>query len=214
MNILLASATAFEVDLKKIWQTLPSSEINITDLITGVGLPNAMYQLTKAVHTRKYDLVIQAGIAGAIDSKVPLASVVVVKKDMFADVGIYENGNFSSLHDIGFGDKDQFPFSNGWLVNNNILNSDLPYFSGITVNTVTDDKTIIANQTKLYNADVESMEGAALHYVCLLNNIPFLQLRSISNAVGERDKSKWQMAKAIESLNEALLQVLYNIIHS
>jgi futalosine hydrolase len=55
-----------------------------------------------------------------------------------------------------------------------------------------------------YNADVESMEGAALHYVCIQKNIPFLQIRGISNQVGERDKSKWQFKEAIQSSNQLL----------
>jgi futalosine hydrolase len=31
------------------------------------------------------------------------------------------------------------------------------------------------------------MEGAALHFVCLQEDISFIQLRAISNFVGERD---------------------------
>ncbi len=45
------------------------------------------------------------------------------------------------------------------------------------------------------------MEGAAFHYVCLQEEVKFLQLRSISNAVGERDKKQWKMKEAIISLN-------------
>jgi futalosine hydrolase len=52
------------------------------------------------------------------------------------------------------------------------------------------------------------MEGAAFHYVCLLEKIPFLQLRSISNLIGERDKTKWKMEKAIQNLNENLISLL------
>ncbi len=48
------------------------------------------------------------------------------------------------------------------------------------------------------------MEGAALHYVCLQEQIPFVQIRSVSNYVGERDKTKWKMKEAIENLNTEL----------
>jgi futalosine hydrolase len=48
------------------------------------------------------------------------------------------------------------------------------------------------------------MEGAAFHYVCLMKQIPFIQIRSISNKVGERDKRKWKMKHAIERLKEEL----------
>ena len=60
-----------------------------------------------------------------------------------------------------------------------------------------------------FNADIETMEGAALHYVCLQEHIPFLQIRSISNHVGERDKTKWKIKEAIENLNKEL-QILIN----
>jgi futalosine hydrolase len=52
------------------------------------------------------------------------------------------------------------------------------------------------------------MEGAAFHYVCLQEEIPFIQLRSVSNYVGERNKSKWQIKKAVENLNKELLNLI------
>jgi futalosine hydrolase len=55
-----------------------------------------------------------------------------------------------------------------------------------------------------WKADIESMEGAALHFVCAKKNVPYLQLRAISNFVGERDKNKWLLATAIGNLNGAL----------
>ena len=52
------------------------------------------------------------------------------------------------------------------------------------------------------------MEGAALHYVCNSFNIPYLQIRSISNYIGERDKSKWEIKKAIENLNKEIIKLI------
>jgi futalosine hydrolase len=54
------------------------------------------------------------------------------------------------------------------------------------------------------------MEGAALHYVCLQSGVPFLQLRSVSNTVGVRDKTKWDIKLAITRLNETLIPLLTN----
>ena len=50
------------------------------------------------------------------------------------------------------------------------------------------------------------MEGAALHYVCRSMKVPFLQMRVVSNYIGERDKTKWMLGGAIENLNNTLLQ--------
>jgi futalosine hydrolase len=52
------------------------------------------------------------------------------------------------------------------------------------------------------------MEGAALHYTALMEGVPFLQLRAISNYIGERDKSMWKMAEAVSRLNEELQKLL------
>ena len=52
------------------------------------------------------------------------------------------------------------------------------------------------------------MEGAAFHFVCLQQNIPFLQLRSISNKVGERNKTKWNLIEAIVNLNRELIDLV------
>jgi futalosine hydrolase len=52
------------------------------------------------------------------------------------------------------------------------------------------------------------MEGAALHFVALMENITFLQLRSVSNYVGERDKTKWDLSGAINNLNKQLQDLI------
>ena len=55
---------------------------------------------------------------------------------------------------------------------------------------------------------VESMEGAALHYIGLQEKIPFLQIRSCSNYIAERNKKNWKMKDAIQQLNVELLKLV------
>ncbi|HJS53967.1 MAG TPA: hypothetical protein VJ765_05465, partial [Chitinophagaceae bacterium] len=57
----------------------------------------------------------------------------------------------------------------------------------------------------------ESMEGAALHYVCLMEKTPFVQIRSISNYIGERNKQKWNMMDSIINLNKALTTIITSL---
>ena len=42
-------------------------------------------------------------------------------------------------------------------------------------------------------------------------NIPFLQMRSISNKVGERDKNKWKIKEAVENLNIELIKLIQTL---
>jgi len=47
-----------------------------------------------------------------------------------------------------------------------------------------------------------------LHYIGRDLSIPFIQIRAVSNYVGERNKAKWKMQEAIYNLNETVLQYL------
>jgi futalosine hydrolase len=136
---------------------------------------------------------------------------------MLGDTGVEENGGWKDLFDMKLEKSSYHPFEkrklpNPWIKQYNLLN--LPVVDGITVNQVTTQPTRIAQLKKKYGATVESMEGASLHYVGRETGIPFIQIRAISNYVGERDKSKWLLKESIEGLNKALLQYvdsLYNM---
>ena len=52
------------------------------------------------------------------------------------------------------------------------------------------------------------MEGAAVYYVCLLEDIPCFELRTVSNEVGERNREKWNTPLALESLRRAMTDFL------
>ena len=194
MQILLIAATNFEI------QPFISANNNIDVLITGVGVPATIYNLQKKLQEKRYDVVIQAGIAGTFLNDSALGKTFLVKQDTFGDIGIEEKGDFSTIFKLGFASENDLPFENGWLINKHLLLS-AESVTAITVNKVSDSEIQKQQLIKTYNPTVESMEGAALHYVCLQEKLSFLQLRSISNRVGERDKSKWKIKDAITSLN-------------
>jgi futalosine hydrolase len=205
MQILLIAATATEIEPF----TAANSQVDV--LITGVGVPSTIYHLQKRIHQMDYDCIIQAGIAGSFSNQMSLGQVVLVKQDCFADLGIEEKGNYTPIFNTAFADKDEFPFTDGWLMNadDNLKYSDLPKVNAITVNKVSDNELQKQQFLQTFDADIETMEGAALHYVCLQEQIPFLQIRSISNHVGERNKTKWEIKEAIQNLNTEL-QILIN----
>ena len=207
MAVLIVAATDFEIEA--FIQQKTKADI----LITGVGIPATIYHLTKKLLAKNYDLVIQAGIAGTFTEKFNLTEVVAVKEDCFADIGIEEKGKLHTLFDNGFLKKNEFPFTDGKLVNQSKIleNNFLPKVNAVTVNKVSDDAFQNKMALEKFGSEIESMEGAAFHYVCLQQKINFLQLRSISNFVGERDKSKWKMQDAIENLNNELLKLVNNL---
>ena len=51
------------------------------------------------------------------------------------------------------------------------------------------------------------MEGAGVYYAALMENVPFFELRTVSNAVGERDTSKWDSKWALDTLEECCREI-------
>lgn len=205
MEILIVAAT--EQEVAPYMKRNDEAEM----LITGVGAPACMYALTKRLAEKKYGMVIQAGIAGTFKNIYPLGETFFVKQDVFADLGIYESGNFFSLFDKGFATANMPPYKNERLVNPFSESFSLAAVNAITVNMVSDKKEQAEMFVNKYDPDIETMEGAALHYVCISEGVPFIQLRSISNFVGDRPGIKWKMKEAVESLNENLTRIVQQI---
>jgi futalosine hydrolase len=203
MKILLVASTQFEIE------PFLKEKRHMDVLITGVGIASATYHITKKLLHHHYDLVIQAGVAGLFanatgDDLPQLTEVVAVQKDVFGDLGAYEGKQMKSIADLRLTNDFE------WLRNETPLLKKLPFkkVKAITVNTVTDNADIIDALEQKWQPVVESMEGAALHFVCMEKEIPFVQLRSTCNWVGERNKSNWQLAKAIENLNNAITETI------
>jgi futalosine hydrolase len=231
MHILLAAATSFEIQpaidilSEKAARQTPGSAAqasgaplsgqglewhSVTTLITGVGSVATTWSLMRQIDRRRPDLIIQAGIAGCFTRKPP-GDVVVVREEVLADLGVWEEQQFKSLFDLKLVNGDQLPFSNGRLVNpyrQLLALTALEPVRGITVNEITTDPDRVRWYQQNTAAVVESMEGGSLHYTALQERIAFLQLRSVSNDIGVRDKTKWDIRLAISRLNEELLSLL------
>jgi futalosine hydrolase len=52
------------------------------------------------------------------------------------------------------------------------------------------------------------MEGGAVAQVCLRYQVPFLEIRGLSNWAGNRDKRRWNLAKALDNCQRAILFLL------
>lgn len=59
-----------------------------------------------------------------------------------------------------------------------------------------------------YQAVCENMEGAAVALVSLRYGIPCLEIRGISNLVEDRDRSRWDIGRAVEAAQRFVLKVI------
>lgn len=218
MRILVAAATTFELELfnrflEQEFQIIRENHycrgnLELYVCITGIGMMQTTFRLMEAILAFNPHFCLQAGVAGAFNAGLPLAGLVIVREELMGDLGVEDNGQYKDLFDIGLMSAGEKPFINKKLINdfNDFpLKLNLPFVRSLTVNRVSGSAETIRFREEHYECDIESMEGAAFHYVCLMKKMPFLQVRSISNYVEPRDKSKWKMKEAIESLNQWMI---------
>lgn len=222
-KILYVSATQTESDILK---NIPGIRVlsdgyrfNNCELIplnTGVGSVATAWTMKQWFSSNEMpDLVINAGIAGSYREDIKIGEVVIPVSDCFADAGI-ENGNeFLTLAEAGMCEPDYYPFTSGQIVcRNRFTDLAVKYLRSvraITVNTATGSEVTIKKLVKKFNPDIETMEGATFFYICSRENVPFLALRAISNRVEPRDKSKWNIPLALNSLSVKLNDLLLTL---
>ena len=218
MNCLIVAATAREIapflEYYRNTEKTEHIDMHLDVLISGIGMTATTYHLVKQFSIRKPDIVVQAGVAGCFDTSLPLGTVVAIKQDTIADESVVELKNLKTLFDLKLVPQNQQPYKNGWLINpakEMLKRTKLKTVRGISVNQITTSKQMIRFYKEQFNPVTESMEGAAVHYVCLSENVPFLQIRSISNYIGERNKKKWNMADSIDGLNKELIRLLESL---
>ncbi|MEO1261640.1 MAG: futalosine hydrolase [Bacteroidota bacterium] len=220
MHLLIVAATPFEVQPLKDYLTVhfaqlsdshfKRDEMDISLLITGVGMVSTAFALGHVLAKNHYNLIINAGIAGAFNRTFNIGDVVQVVSEQFGDLGVEEkDGRFTDVHEMGLIANEQLPFRNGRLLNegSNQFNF-LPACKGLTVNKVHGSKASIKAISEKYDADVETMEGAAFFFACLHSDMPFMQVRSISNYVEPRNREQWDLPLAIKNVNKVLIEML------
>ena len=215
-RVLFVAAEQQEINVAK---AVPLQRAEADYLLTGVGITATTYHLLKRIMEARscgnpYDLVIELGIAGSYNmERFPSGSVALISKEYFADLG------FETLFD-SYLPADTYPFRGGALeryrFDDQLEEGLATLFKegvGLSVQTITGTPAREKMLREKYNPDIEGMEGAALFYVSLLEHLPFLQLRSVSNPVGLSDSSKWTTSLALKNLKEAIAALckLFNL---
>jgi futalosine hydrolase len=184
-------------------------------LVTGVGMVATATWCTRALERERYDLALNLGVCGTFDRTLPPGEVVHVVTDRLAELGAEDGDAFLTIQQLELLGENEPPFVNGRLVNpappSSATLERLRGVDGITVNTVHGREQSIASVTDRFSPQVESMEGAAFMYACLVHGLPFAQVRAISNVVERRNRQAWKLNVAIGNLSETALRLLGDI---
>ncbi len=213
MKIVITAATKAEwmpasLSIKPLY-IKEGSHMNVIFHESGVGMLATAVSLTRLVIAYQPDLIIQVGIAGTFDQQLKLGKVICVDKEALADMGVEENNTWKDIFELNLEEKNDAPFKKGKLPNPYLKKYNLLGLSevdAVTINEISTNRDRIQQIIKKYEPTIESMEGAALHYVCREIGVPFIQIRSISNYVGDRNKNNWKIKEAITQLNKTILK--------
>ncbi len=218
-NVLIVVATKEEIqpmlDSLAITTVLNGSPIEIafesiklTILVTGVGLVNTAYALGRLANT-SFTHCINVGIAGSFDKTITLGEAVLVVEDELSELGAEDGTEFLKWEQLGLGGTSIYK-AKGLTELPECLKQ-LKQVKSISVNTVHGNEASILKTKALFLPQLESMEGAAFYRGCEHLSGVHWQIRTVSNYVETRDKSKWKIGLAIKQLNELLALLLHEI---
>jgi futalosine hydrolase len=178
------------------WVQRPGVDV----VASGVGSVEAAAATAHALGTTRYDAVINAGIAGGFRGRARIGDAVIVAEERLADFGLEDGGPLVLPEGARLADR---AFSNDDLL---ARVGRLPYriATGVTVSRVTTTNATAARLEHAYDADVESMEGFAVLRACERASVPGLEVRGISNLVGNRTESGWDFGAGARACTAAL----------
>ncbi len=178
-------------------------------IAVGVGPIEAAIGTLCALAAKPYELAVNAGIAGAFAGRAAVGDAVAVTDERYAELGREDGGELSlpgglQLETACASDAEL-------LARYRAAEPAVVFGPGLTSATITTSAQRAATLAANYAPATESMEGFAVLRAASAANVPAVELRGISNLVGDRSQSQWNFragsAAAVRAL-EAFLDVV------
>lgn len=174
----------------------PPSDVEV--LVCGVGPVEAAARVARALAQGRYTTVVNAGIAGSFPGVAPVGQgVVVAHESLELDI---ETGEPLALP---HGERTIHRADSDPALVATLVERGVPAVRGITVARVTATDATAARLAAL-GAQVESMEGFAVLRAAEIAGVPAVEIRGISNIVGDRSRSEWNFDAGIAGLRRAI----------
>jgi futalosine hydrolase len=169
-----------------------------TVIVGGVGPAASAAATSAALAADSYDLVVCAGVGGGFAPLEP-GELGVASSVAFADLGAESDTGFES-----------FDFATDRYAVEPRLAVALADRTGGRLGTVLTVATVTGTAARTQallarfpDAVAEGMEGAGAAAAAQLHGVPFVEIRAVSNVVGPRDRSSWQIPAALAALHQA-----------
>jgi len=185
-------------------------------VVTGVGPVNAALEIGRVLGRFDVSGVVHVGLAGSFDAdSAPLGSAVLASAEVFPEYGVAgDDGLALTDGDFAFAQRERGEQKIFQAIELKpdaaaaTLGLSLPLGISrgtfLTVAGVTGTRRRALERKSRHGALAENMEGFALALAAFAENVPYIELRTISNDVGERDWSKWVFEKALGRLGDTI----------
>jgi futalosine hydrolase len=173
-------------------------------LVTGVGPVEAAASVSRALAQSSYELVINAGIAGAFEGGAEIGEGVVIADEMF-ELDL-ETGVPLSLPD---GAQAINRAGSDLTLVDRLVELGFRSVRGVTAPRVTATDSSAA-RLAAFGVDVETMEGFAVLRAAEIAGVAAIEVRGISNIVCDRKNSRWDFAagvRGVQTILSALLSI-------
>ncbi|UQA93595.1 futalosine hydrolase [Streptomyces halobius] len=176
-------------------------------LVAGVGpaaaaAGTATALTAAALSGEPYSLAVSAGIGGGFPPGAPLGSVVVADAIVAADLGAETPDGFTPVTGLGFGRVAHHP--DPALVKACAAACGGVTGTVLTVSTATGGAARAAELAARHpEVRAEAMEGFGVAEAAAAHGVPVLEIRTVSNAVGPRDRAAWRIGDALAALTDA-----------
>lgn len=185
----------------------------------GMGKANAAQAITALLETTPVRGVIGFGVGGAYPGcGLEVGGLALATREIYGDEGVAIAGGWLSTEEIGIpllegvGDGrpcyNEIPTSvqhtaaaSEALARHGVEHRGGPF---VTVSACSGTELRGRELEDRFDAICESMEGAAYAHVARLYEVPFVEVRGISNRVEDRDMGRWRLPDAAEAAAAAV----------
>ena len=217
MKIAILSALFIEIEYlykqydwqeKDLFQHQLSYELQLSQhhlLMTtsGIGKVNAAIFCQQLIHQFQPDIIINIGIAGGINSNLKVFDFVIASHFTHHDVRLSQM-------------KNTFPYCQIYPANAELLNFFKEHVAMAVVGGIASGESFVTDKTSHERIVNEldclavDMEASALAQTCLINNIPFISFKCLSDLADQQATSDYQAneKEACNRLGKVISQII------
>lgn len=183
--------------------------INIDFCETGYTAFETAFNMANALNGSSYHLVLFVGLANSLNKIMKVGQALNVINDVPYKIGIENESEFQDAYQLNYLDKTKAPHQRGGFINmsSSYFNVFLPFMktASLSTNILGGNENTLNEKISRYPIHIETLNGIAFQYACLLKRIPFYQIRVVEKNLILKTENK---ALALTNLNKELKNII------